>query len=444
MGYRIKHGEGMADALRRIVAEEVDNAVAQLEGRGEDDRDAAVHDARKSLKKARSALRLVRYDLGNDVRSAENAVLRDAGRRLAGVRDAQVLLETLEKMSADERLPTPAEGVAQLRAELERRREELREQVHDSEGEAAAAVQELRELRARVAEWPLEDQGFASVARGLGRMADRGHDAMAEALSPHADDEAWHEWRKRVKDLWYALRILEPIAPRLLGGLVAEADELSDVLGDHNDLAVLAEAIDGHGDALHRAHAELLAAAVRRRADELRLQAIPLGARLYAEPSKALVRRIGTYWRALEAQAAADATWLAPEVAGRIREVLVAKRSAPDAAARRAATAELRSLGFRVSDFDGEVPRRRGGFAVRDFDALVASGRIRIGAPSPPGRERSSADERRRAEPAVRQEPAVAPAAGAEPGTYSPVELTRSALGLALDAARRASRMLSG
>ena len=28
------------------------------------------------------------------------------------------------------------------------------------------------------------------------------------------DDDSWHEWRKRVKDLWYALRILKPVAVR--------------------------------------------------------------------------------------------------------------------------------------------------------------------------------------------------------------------------------------
>ena len=55
MSYRLE------DGIRRIVAEELDDAIAGL--RAGDDRDTAIHEARKSLKKARSALRLARTDL---------------------------------------------------------------------------------------------------------------------------------------------------------------------------------------------------------------------------------------------------------------------------------------------------------------------------------------------------------------------------------------------
>jgi len=307
VAFRLQPGEPVAEAIRRVVAEQVDNAVAQLEGRGEADRDAAVHDARKSLKKARAAVRLARFDLGDEVRMSENAVLRDAGRRLSGVRDAEVLLQTLAKVAADERLAVPPEAVARLRIALEQRRDRLHAQAHDAAGESEAAAAELRALRERVASWPLEDAGFASAGRGLRRIHERGAAAMDAAVGPDADDEAWHEWRKRVKDLWYSVRILEPVSPRLLGGLVAEASELSDLLGDHNDLAVLSEAVEEHRAVLEPEEAAALAAAVHRRAGELRLRAVPLGLRLYAESPKALARRVRAYWTAMVTEAAVEA-----------------------------------------------------------------------------------------------------------------------------------------
>src|SRR4028118_1369351 len=83
-------------------------------------------------------------------------------------------------------------------------------------GRAAAAAAELAAARDRTDDWPLEDESFASAAAGLRRMHQRGRRAMSAALEK-GDDDLWHEWRKRVKDLWYASRILKPVAPGLLG-----------------------------------------------------------------------------------------------------------------------------------------------------------------------------------------------------------------------------------
>jgi len=275
MAYKLEHSEGLASGIRRIVAEELDGAIAQLEGRGEPDPDKAVHEARKSLKKTRSALRLAREDIGTAVRRRENDAMRDAARRLSGVRDAQVQLETLSKVAGDPQASVPAEAVTRLRRVLEARREELRA-AQAGGGEAAEVAEELREVRARVDEWSLGDESFRAAAEGLRRIYRQGRRAMDAALE-RGDDDSWHEWRKKVKDLWYAARILKPVAPRQLAGLEGEADELSDLLGDHNDLAVLAETLREHGHELSPGHAELLRAALERRRERLRLKAGPGG-----------------------------------------------------------------------------------------------------------------------------------------------------------------------
>jgi CHAD domain-containing protein len=363
MAFKLEPHEGTATGIRRIVDEELAAAIDDLEGRGPEDPDEAVHDARKRLKKARAVVRLVRDDLGADVQRSETAALRDAARRLSGVRDAYVLLETLATVEHHADGALPAADVRALRAALERRRDSLAEVPVDT----GAAVEELVAARSRAAEWALEDERFP--ARSLKRIYARGRRAMEEAFE-HGDDDSWHEWRKRVKDLWYSLRILEPTAGKQLKGAVEEADALSEALGDHNDVALLRAAADG---------SEPILAALDRRRDELRLAAVPLGRRLYAESPKRYTRRLSAYWDARAAEADARAVWLEPEVAGRVRELLAAKESA-DAAGKRRITAQLRELGFRASDFD--VPRRRGGFGAADFDALVSEGAIRVGSPA--------------------------------------------------------------
>jgi CHAD domain-containing protein len=83
------------DALHRIVREEAQHALGQVHGGGE--LAARVHEMRKVVKKLRGLVRLVRPVFPEA--QAENAILRDAGRSLSGLRDADVQLATAEKLS---------------------------------------------------------------------------------------------------------------------------------------------------------------------------------------------------------------------------------------------------------------------------------------------------------------------------------------------------------
>ena len=61
-----------------------------------------------------------------------------------------------------------------------------------------------------------------------------------EVIGPEtADDAAWHELRKSAKALGYQLRLLKPIWPGMLNAFVDELDQLTDRLGDANDLSIL-------------------------------------------------------------------------------------------------------------------------------------------------------------------------------------------------------------
>jgi CHAD domain-containing protein len=376
MSYRLESGEGVADGVRRIVAEELDSATDGLRKSAAgtpEERDTAIHEARKSLKKTRSALRLVREDLKPKTRTKESAAMRDAGRRLSGARDAQVMPDTLAKVAKTAVPPPPAEEVRSLQRELEERRDALAAQLEGDAGLLGDVAGELEAIRDRVADWQLRDQGFDSVVAGVDVLYVRGRGAMRNALK-NGDDEAWHEWRKRVKDLWYAGRILQPVAGTQFAGTVEVADELSDVLGNHNDLAVL---LDAAGDR------DGLRSAIVAQRDALRRYAAPLGRRLYAERPRAFAARLEALLAADEAHRAATARWMSSDEADRVRELLAAKPAA-DATQRRHIAAGLRDLGLRASDYESELPRRRGGFAAEDFELLVARGTVRIGVPPDP------------------------------------------------------------
>jgi CHAD domain-containing protein len=111
-----------------------------------------------------------------------------------------------------------------------------------------------------------------------------------------------HEWRKRVKDLWYQQRLVVDAWEPVLAAQAEQAHLLSEHLGDDHDLAVLHEAItSGRMDA--GSDSEAILALIDQRRNELLHAALTLGDRLYAESPKAFARRVTSYLRAWEAQA---------------------------------------------------------------------------------------------------------------------------------------------
>jgi CYTH domain-containing protein/CHAD domain-containing protein len=294
--YGLSREEAVGEGLRRIVLGRADDGLERLREIESAEADAAeaVHAIRKDMKKARSAVRLLREALPRRDREAANRDLRDAGRALAASREADVKLETLADLA--ERFDgLPAAALEAWRRILQRDAAAAANTLA-----AEAALGEARGLietaRAEAERWRLAEAGWEALEAGLGRVYRRGRQALRRAERRGAEEEALHEWRKRAKDLRYALRIVGAAWPRLLEATAKEAHELTDLLGDHHDLAVLRADLEGR--ALGELESAALRAAILEREEELAAAAFELGRRLYAEPPKAFRRRLRRYWKA--------------------------------------------------------------------------------------------------------------------------------------------------
>ncbi|MBW3602365.1 MAG: CHAD domain-containing protein [Actinobacteria bacterium] len=304
MSYRLAPDRTLPEELRRIVAEELDGAVERLLGSADGDRVTAVHESRKHFKKARSVLRLARGELGGTTYRRENARLREAGNGLSDVRDAHVAVQTLDKLTerfADE---LPADAFADAHRVLAERRRRASERLDSADGPVDDVVAIVRGVRARLPGWPLDRDRWRVVGPGLRRQYARGAARFAQARrDPTAVN--LHEWRKRVKDLWYHLRLLRPVWPGVMDELADRAHDLSDRLGDDHDLSVLRETLDGApGDFGDPEEVAALLDLVDRRRAELRLAAWRIGRRLYADDPGVFDRRMKAYWKAARAEAA--------------------------------------------------------------------------------------------------------------------------------------------
>ena len=109
--------------------------------------------------------------------------------------------------------------------------------------------------------------------------------------------ENFHEWRKDVKCLWYQIRVLKPIWPKMMERFADELEVLGDYLSDDHDLAILRARVCEQAKPLDdRTALEALVALIDQRRGELEVEAKPLGAWIYAEKPGAFVGRLQTYW----------------------------------------------------------------------------------------------------------------------------------------------------
>jgi CHAD domain-containing protein len=300
MAYRLSMAPDVdvPSSVRACAREQLAGAVRRLEG-AERDPVTAVHEARKHLKKTRALLRLARPALGTRAYRAENAALRDAALALSLARDADVRVQTVEKLAEH--------GVGRLPADVfDALRDALAVEAArglDGDGGAvrtlAPVIEQLRAAELRVDAWPLDGADWDTLVAGSARAYARGRTAFAIARrTPEA--ELLHAWRKRAKDLWYHQRLLAPAWPAVLEVHAEQAHTLSELLGDDHDLAVLSERLATDEDAapldprVDAQRAELRALVADRSA-QLRDAATQLGRRVYAEPPKAFTRRLARY-----------------------------------------------------------------------------------------------------------------------------------------------------
>ncbi|HTU13631.1 MAG TPA: CHAD domain-containing protein [Solirubrobacterales bacterium] len=290
--FRLDHERPAAD-VKRVARERVRTALAHLRESTPENRVAAIHDARKDIKKMRAVLRLVRSDLGKKTFRGENHRYRDAARLLSGSRDADVLIETVESLSGE--YPPDAPPLEGLLRDLRTRRDEEAERDIESTGRLAQAAEAIEEGGGLIDGWTLESSDWALFERGLRRTYRDGRRAMSN-LGPDPSTEAIHEWRKRVKDLWYQLRLLRRAWPPPLKAQAAETGRLAELLGDRNDLSVLLAELQRRED--DDQDFTVLAGMAKERQLELLDRAIPLGHRIYAESPADFAARIGAYWKA--------------------------------------------------------------------------------------------------------------------------------------------------
>ncbi len=305
-GLQLGHDETLALGVKRVAMQQFELAASGFFD-GEEVFSEAVHGLRKSMKRVRSLLRLVKSELGDKVYRFENASLRDTSRMMAEPRTA-----TASVLTAGQIRDLYGEYLADRTFEemihrLETRRDVIHVRIMEDPALVGRVVRNLEKAYNRYASWPTDPEArrvygvgirdrFESVGPGLQRTYSRGRHEMVIAYR-RPTSENFHAWRKRAKYLRHQMEFLTPVWPEVIVGLALTLDRLGGLLGEDHDYADLLLLLRERPDLCPepRERSLFLALVTQRRA-ELRVGAEILGRRVYAERPSSFESRFGEYW----------------------------------------------------------------------------------------------------------------------------------------------------
>jgi CHAD domain-containing protein len=310
MSYQLRREETPGEGLHRICRKQVELALAIAAGKKEP-KDTPVHETRKHLKKGRAVLHLVRKEIGRGLFKKQDHALRDVGRLISEIRDAEVRLQTVRELQSITR--------RQRRRSFDKLEEILMLELENFIAAFAEwqgqAIPILERVKDGIDCWPVEQFGFKQFRRRVQSTYKRGRRALAEAKRVRTA-ECFHVFRKESKQLWYQLRILRPINPVVLKNLTEDLGALGDLLGRAHDLSFLSERLRREPDrADWQREGRQLLAVIEASESDLQRGAADLGERFYAERPRDFGVRVEGWleaWTGSEGSSIADALVAGP------------------------------------------------------------------------------------------------------------------------------------
>jgi CHAD domain-containing protein len=289
MSYELRAEQSLGKNLRRIFRQQIDAALVVAKGADEPN-DTPVHAMRKHLKKARAVLQLARKRIGKAFRR-EDRELRDVGRLMTEIRDAEVRLQTMRQLEdATHHHYLSYQKIERLLAlELE--------SFEDAFGNwEKSAIPILENARDEAKDWRIGDYRFKQFRCAIQRSYRSGRKALA-AVKAKPSATKFHELRKQVKLLGYQIRILQPLNHVVVGEVSGELTGLGHLLGRVHDLIFLAERLRCERSEKHwgKQDDELLAIIENSEA-ELRRDGIEMAERFFAEGKSKFGAHVGEWF----------------------------------------------------------------------------------------------------------------------------------------------------
>lgn len=265
----------LGNALHMIADQELDFSESQIAAIAAD-RENAVHQCRKAIKRIRALVRMGRAVPGVHPRPIDRW-LRDAARTLAPIRDASEISNTLRRVLIQHPWLKLLEGVEHTTASAL----EVEVSTHETLASLEKARSGLTQYFAENDAWT-----FANVVTGIESTYMRAAEHMDQFSRKNRDAIA-HSWRKDVQRLGNQLATIKGLCPGFLPASVNTLAALADLLGEHNDLSVLRARIAARRSSLPKDTRLALNDVSKAQQRLLRRQALTIGGEFFAQSPEA-------------------------------------------------------------------------------------------------------------------------------------------------------------
>ena len=292
MSYRLDPALPMSEALRCVALAELEIAHGSLSA--PPDRHTGVHNARKCFKRLRSLLLLARPGMPEPVFNDLTARVASIGKGLAAARDAQALLDAIDKLERNTEPGAGEDAIQSVRGWLHKRRRAAEQNL--KQNTASEALRRLLELRPAFAGLAVYPDDFSPLAKGLERAYRATRKEFKSAFNA-GEAEELHEWRKGVQHHWRQMQLLAPCWPSELSARADAARSLSQLLGDDHDIAMLCHLVSTPTMTFgNPGETGAFMKRCRRRHKALKKEAKVKGERLFVEKPGPFADRIQAYW----------------------------------------------------------------------------------------------------------------------------------------------------
>jgi CHAD domain-containing protein len=237
----LKNKESAGEDIKRIINEQIDKALGHLEADIDEKFDESVHEIRKCVKRIRAAIRLIKDAAGKSLYGHENYFFRDINRNLSEIRSIAVIIETLNRLGSGDSNNDYRTSINHYSG----LKDKIIYKLCMQENRLMLVHEMLNEGKERTRLIPAKGINMEILLTGFLRVYNQCLECMLTAKNEPVAANL-HEWRKKIKYLYYQFQILNPVLPGDLLIYESQLDKLSEYLGTDHDLAELEDSLAGN------------------------------------------------------------------------------------------------------------------------------------------------------------------------------------------------------
>ncbi|MBN2213049.1 MAG: CHAD domain-containing protein [Bacteroidales bacterium] len=259
----------------------------------------SVHNIRKTIKKIRAVFKLIRDEIGYSTYLRENDFYRDIGRQLSECRNLDVYLSVAMHLDQKFTLELNYSCFRHLILQIRNQKATYINQLLRPEGFFSEITQKMVIAKSGIEKIKIRENSFDALLNGLRNSYKKSRKALDGCLNDPIKQNA-HRLRKTLKNIWYQVRILNPVYPPVFDAYEKSLKSTTEILGEVNDFAEFKTWLNNSSArGLNRSNRAIINTMLDDLQNERLSAALPEIQMALIETTSQFIKRIGGYWNVI-------------------------------------------------------------------------------------------------------------------------------------------------